>query len=126
MRQLGGNRLEDDPGRRRPGKQEARTGLEAGGPGPRQGAQHQEGAGKGGQAEDQQVGAGRRAMRLLARADLGRDLAADAADLEIARADALGADLADIQEEIRARKIFQTDMDLNAANIQPAPIPGQM
>lgn len=41
----------------------------------------------------------------------------------------LGADLADIQEEIRAQKIFQTDMDLNQANITPPPvnpIPGQM
>lgn len=44
----------------------------------------------------------------------------------------LGADLADIQEEIRARKIFQTDIELNAANIAPPPtgmtgtIPGQM
>ena len=31
----------------------------------------------------------------------------------------LGADVADIAEEIRARKIFQTDMELNAANIAP-------
>lgn len=40
----------------------------------------------------------------------------------------LGADLADIQEEIRARKIFQTDIDLNEANITPPTpgIPGQV
>ena len=38
-------------------------------------------------------------------------------------------DLVDIQEEIRAQKIFQTDMDLNQANITPPPsngFPGQM
>lgn len=44
--------------------------------------------------------------------------------LQIAKA--LGADLADIQAEIRARKIFQTDIELNAANIQPPPMPEPM
>jgi hypothetical protein len=35
----------------------------------------------------------------------------------------LGADLPDIEEEIRTRKIFQTDIDLKPENIQP-PSPG--
>ena len=35
----------------------------------------------------------------------------------------LGADLPDIEEEIRTRKIFQTDIDLKSENIQP-PSPG--